>query len=441
MTESRPITLPAAWPFDVRRVPVFYGWIIWLLSTLGFLMSVPGQTMGMAVFTDPFMSAFGLSRTELSTAYFFGTLGSSLFLTRAGRWYDRHQARTMMAGASAVLGAVLVFISVIDRVVAPLQGALQSWTGFGLILLGYFGVRFAGQGVLTSASRNVLLVWFERRRGLVSGFRGVFVSLGFSAAPLLLALLIDAWGWRGALWVLAATVGGGFALLCLLAVRDTPESCGLLPDGVSAEHQAANPLPTPRSLTLDQARRSPVFWIYAGALSMHALFGTAVTFHIVDIFQVAGRTREEAFLYFVPQAIASTSVNMLGSWLADRAPLKPYLLIMLGGFVSGAFGLANLDTSWGYVLLVAGFGCGGGLWGVLSNLAFVRNFGRLHLGAISGLSTSLTVFASAMGPLLFSVGVDRFGTYDAAVWLCLVLNLALLAAAALIPQRERSADS
>ena len=43
-------------------------------------MSIPGQTMGMAVFADAFMEAFGLSRTELSTAYLLGTTGSALFL-------------------------------------------------------------------------------------------------------------------------------------------------------------------------------------------------------------------------------------------------------------------------------------------------------------------------------------------------------------------------
>ncbi len=430
------MTLPARWPFDVRRLPFFYGWAIWLLSTLGFLMSVPGQTMGMAVFTEAFMDAFGLSRTELSTAYFFGTMGSSLFLTRAGRWYDRHQARTMMAAASAVLGAVLLFISGIDVLVAGAGASPGGALAFGLILVGYFGVRFSGQGVLTSASRNVLLVWFERRRGLVSGIRGVFVSLGFSVAPLLLAMLIDVTGWRGALWVLAVVVGGGFALACLVGVRDTPESCGLFPDGVSAEQHAASPPLTAASLTLEQARRSPVFWIYAAALSMHALFGTAVTFHIVDIFDQAGRSREEAFFYFVPQAVVSTSVNLLASTLADRMALKPLLVIMLCGFVTGAFGLANLDADWGYVLLIAGFGCGGGLWGVLSNLAFVRNFGRVHLGAISGLSTSLTVFASAVGPVLFSVGVDLLGSYGSAVWLCLGLNVVLLAAAVVVRQRE-----
>jgi MFS transporter, OFA family, oxalate/formate antiporter len=436
LTRPAPITLPAHWPFDVRRVPFFYGWVIWVVSTVGFLMSVPGQTMGMAVFTDHFMAAFGLTRTELSTAYFFGTLGSSLFLTRAGRWYDRHQARTMLVAASVVLGGVLLFISSVDYLTAAMPAAWQGWAGFTLILLGYFGVRFSGQGVLTSAARNLLLVWFERRRGLVSGARGVFVSLGFSLAPLLLAMLIDGWGWRGALWVLAGVVGGVFAVAALLTVRDTPESCGLLPDGMSAEAHAAMAQRRVRSFTVEEARRSAVFWIYAAALSIHSLFGTAVTFHIVDVFQQAGRTATEAFRYFLPMAIVATTVNLASSWLADQTALKPFLLVMLGAFVAGAWGLLHLHADWGYWLLVAGFGAGGGLWGLLSNLAYVRNFGRLHLGAISGLSLSLTVFASAVGPLLFSVGLDWMASYDGAIWLCLVLNLGLLVAAIFIRHHE-----
>ncbi|MFU8814738.1 MAG: hypothetical protein ACNA7W_05295, partial [Pseudomonadales bacterium] len=185
-----------------------------------------------------------------------------------------------------------------------------------------------------------------------------------------------------------------------------------------------------------QARRSPVFWMYASALSMHALFGTAVTFHIVDIFESAGRTRVEAFAYFLPQAIVSLTVNLIASALADRMALKPLLVLMLAGFVLGAFGLLALQSTLGYWLLVAGFGLGGGLWGVLSNLGYVRNFGRLHLGEITGLSTALTVFASATGPLLFSLGVDWFASYAAAVTVCLVMNLVLLVAAAIIRHHE-----
>ena len=109
---------------------------------------------------------------------------------------------------------------------------------------------------------------------------------------------------------------------------------------------------------------------------------------------------------------------------------------MLACFVIGAFGLLNLSEAWGYWLLAFGFGAGGGLWGVNSNLAYIRFFGPLHLGEISGLSTSLTVFASAVGPAAFSLGLDYFGSYDAAVKICLVLLSALLCAATLLKQEE-----
>ncbi|MEM8768664.1 MAG: MFS transporter [Pseudomonadota bacterium] len=433
--------LPARWPFRVDRTPFFYGWVIWLLSTLGFLMSVPGQTMGMAVFTDPFIEAFELSRSELSFAYLCGTVGSAFLLTRAGRLYDRVGARIMVVGASVLLGLMVAYISLVDR----LGGAIAGWLGLTLgtvtlplVLVGYFGVRFAGQGVLTSASRNVLLLWFERRRGLVSGIRGVFVSLGFSVAPLLLALMIDAYGWRGALWLMAAALVFGFATVALLFLRNSPEEEGLLPDGravTEEDDSAARPAPVV-DRTLAEARRSASFWLYSGGLAIHALFGTAVTFHIVSIFAEAGRDRGEAFAYFLPSAIVSTSVNLIGSSLVDRRPLKPFLIVMLSAFFVGASGLMQLDTQLGYYLLIAGFGAGGGLWGVISNVAFIRLFGSLHLGEISGLNTSLTVFASAIGPFLFSLGYELTGAYLAAELLCAAAILALLVAAIAIRQPD-----
>ncbi|MCX2983165.1 MFS transporter [Halieaceae bacterium IMCC14734] len=420
------------WPFDIRRIPFFYGWVIWLVSTLGFLFSIPGQTMGMAVFTDALIDALGLTRTQLSMAYLIGTVGSALLLTRAGRWYDRWGGRTMTTLASLALALMLIYIAATAWLSEALGGSAP--VGFILIMIGYFGVRFFGQGVLTSASRNVLLVWFEKRRGLVSSVRGIFVSLGFSLAPLGLAALILTWGWSGALMGLALACAG-FAVFSYLLLRDSPASCGVLIDGATADDDTSESQ-TPPSTTLEDARRSPVFWIFALSLSIHALFGTAVTFHIISIFDGAGRTPEQAFAYFLPVAIAATSVNLLAGWLADSRRLKPFLVIMLGGFIMGAIGLLNLEADWGYWLLVAGFGGSGGLWSVISNLAFIRNFGPLHLGEISGLCTSIMVFASAIGPAMFSLGLDFFGTYAAAEYFCLLVLVLLLLAALVIPHRQ-----
>lgn len=429
--------LHADWPFPAARLPVYYGWVIAVVSTLGFLFSVPGQTMGMAVFADAFIAVTGLSRTELSFAYMLGTIASSLFLTRAGRLYDLYGPRLLMIGASLLLGASVAFVSLVDVVsgwIAPTLDMDVKVLAFALMVVGYFGVRFSGQGVMTSASRNMLLVWFERKRGLVSGTRGVVVSLGFSLAPLFLAFLIDRWGWREALWWLALIVGPGFAILCLVLIRDNPKVCGLSADNPEPSMAAGGQQVVQASYPLKEVRRNPVFWLYSMGLSIHALFGTAVTFHIVAIFSEAGRSRDEAFAYFIPQAVVSVVANLGASALADYTRLKPFLLVMLLSFTLGAAGLIYLEHAAGYWGLVLGFGVGGGLWAMLSNLAFIRHYGPRHLGEISGLNAALMVFASAIGPLLFSLAYDITGTFAAGPVLSIVALLALFMAAALIPQ-------
>ncbi len=75
--------LQSDWPFKAGRSPIYYGWIMAVVSTLGFLFSVPGQTMGMAVFADAFIDALDVPRTQLSLAYMIGTVASAAILTYA----------------------------------------------------------------------------------------------------------------------------------------------------------------------------------------------------------------------------------------------------------------------------------------------------------------------------------------------------------------------
>ena len=426
------------WPFNPNKVPFFYGWVVWSFSTLGILFSIPGQTMGLAVFTDSFIEVLGLTRTELSLAYLVGTVGSSLFLARAGRWYDLFGGRTMITISSLVLSLMIVYISFVDSLSTMLGGS--SFISFFLIMIGYFGVRFFGQGILTSCSRNVLLLWFVKKRGLVGGIRNVFVSLGFSIAPLFLAGLISLYGWRESLWILAALGGFGFSLMAFIFIRDNPQSCGMRADGVDSESQEEIQEEA-ESVTLHLVKRNPIFWIYSLSLSMHALFGTAIVFHIVSIFEEVGKGKAEAFSYFIPAAIFSTTSNLLASWAADKINLKPILIIMLLSFCVGSLGFINLEKDWGFWVLAFGFGVGGGLWGVISNLTFIRFFGPKHLGEISGFSTSLTVFASAIGPAAFSLGYDYFGNYAAPAKICLGFLIILLLFSVFLDHKEEKKES
>ena len=80
-------------PISPRRVPFFYGWVLMIVGGLGFIMSAPGQTYGIAPFTEPLIDALDISRVSLSKAYMLGTMASACLLIYAGKLYDRLGAR------------------------------------------------------------------------------------------------------------------------------------------------------------------------------------------------------------------------------------------------------------------------------------------------------------------------------------------------------------
>ena len=206
LSEAPPAQQSANRPFAPARLPFFYGWVILAVATVGVVASIPGQTMGVSVFTDPLVRATGLSRLELSNAYLVGTITSGLCLPYGGRLLDRLGARIVGVGACLGLGLTLVLLSSIDLLANPLEPSLGPWAALVLLALGFTALRFTGQGMLTMVSRNLIGKWFEKRRGLASSLSGVFVAFGFASAPLFFSFWISASGWRGAWRGLAALV-------------------------------------------------------------------------------------------------------------------------------------------------------------------------------------------------------------------------------------------
>ncbi len=419
-------------PFAPKRFPIFYGWPVLIAGTVGVIMSVPGQTMGVSVFTDSLLTALAITRGQLSVAYMFGTLGSALLLPYAGRLYDRFGARISAAFASACLALVLFLLSQSDRVAGCAASALgmgSTTAAFIVILPAFLFLRFSGQGVLTLSSHNMIAKWFDRRRGTVCGISGVFTALGFSSAPLVLDYAIRSLGWRGAWMAMAAFAGVGFMPMVVVFFRDNPQECGLEPDGCAVPEimTEAQRKPIP-DRTLSQARITAIFWIFSLTFSLSALYTTGLTFHIVSIFETAGMTRTQAVSIFLPASAVAVIIHLLGGWLSDRVALTRLLALMLTGLALSMTGLALLAPGWPVLLIVVGNGLSGGLFSLLSAVAWAKYFGLRHLGAISGFNMSIVVLHSALGPILFSQSLSWTGGYQAAGVLTLLAAFLLLAA-------------
>jgi len=454
LTRSR--VLNPNFPFAPRQSPIFYGWIILIVTTLGVIMSLPGQTAGVSVFTDHLIAATGLSRLSLSNAYLIGTLTSGLLLPFGGSFIDRIGARFIVVGASLWLALTLVYLSFSDRLALSLSNTLpleSSTIAFVLLCLGFVNLRFSGQGMLTLVSRTTLGKWFDRRRGMASGTAGIFVSFGFSAAPLLLSFFIDGFGWRGAWLSLAAIVGIGMGSLGWLFYRDNPEECGLVMDGAAdrrivndvpvstVAQPSSEPLPTSatRDFTRSEALRTLAFWAVTLALASQALCMTGVTFHIVDIGATVGLLEKQTVGLFLPIGILSTVTGYAVGLLSDRVPLKLLFIVMMIFESVGIAGMAHLDNPALRIVTIIALGICGGFFGTLSTVTMPQYFGRTHLGAIAGVEMMVLVMASAIGPSLLASFNAIFGSYRFGLYLCAAIPLAIILL--LLPSRNPQPQS
>ncbi len=420
----------ANFPFNPGKWPFFYGWMILLWGSMGIVMSIPGQTMGVSVFTDHLLANLHISRDQLSLAYMFGTIFSSFLLPWAGMLYDKIGVRPVAMGASIGLGIILLVLSKINVIVFDLLHFEQTVFIVIVMVLIFFMLRFFGQGVLTIVSRNMMAQWFDKRRGFATGFGNVFVSLGFSAAPIFLNKLIDIKSWDGAYLSLAIMVGIIFPFVILIFFRNKPEDSGLLPDGdyTMSERKKKLLFPVKKEFTLKEALNNYAFWVFALMLAMHGLYVTGITFHVISIFKEAGLPASEAITIFLPISVTAIIFTLFSSSLSDFIQLK-YLLILKGfGAILSLLGLILLGQ-WppAIYFLIIGTGIMSGLFSVITTVTWPRYFGREHLGAISGHATMLIVFGSSLGPILFSGSLTYFGSYETAGWICLGMYLLLVA--------------
>lgn len=419
-------------PFQVSKFPFFYGWVILAAGTIGILMSIPGQTMGVAVFTESLLSDLQINRNSLSLAYLVGTLGSGLIITRAGKLYDKYGARVMAFIAGVMLGLMLVYLTRVDRLAASLEKL--EWLSpalitFVLLALGFWGIRFFGQGLLTMVSRNMVMKWFNRRRGLANAVLGIFSALGFSIAPKLLDHIIQRLEWRGAWIFLAILVGIVFAIFVVFIFRDNPEDCGCVADGkLGAVKKSRRPPSLPdHDYTLLEARKTIAFWAFTLGLSLSALYISGLTFHVVSVFEASGLTRAQGLGIFIPTSLIAVGIQFLGGYASDYIRLKFLLVLFALGMVISIVGLVMLGgNDLAYWMIICGNGVVWGLYTVLIGVTWPRFYGLKHLGAISGFSLSWTVIGSALGPYMFSLSMELTGSYDLVAWICLAIAVFLV---------------
>lgn len=405
----------------IAATPFYYGWVILVIGTLGLLMMGPSQGFTVSLFLDFWVQDLGLSRSAIALFYGIATLGASVLLPLSGRLVDRFGSRAMVVVTSLSLAVACVLL-------ANVRGAAS-------LILGALALRLAGFGSLQIASNNVIAQWFIQRRGLAMGVAGQSLSLGLLIYPWLGEWMIDAWGWRSAWLGFGLLTAAVMTPLGWLFFRDSPEQYGLEPDGL-ATGTFRQKVPED-NWRLEEARRTPAFWVFFAAFSAITLVMAGVVFHQFALFAQRGFPREVVVQVFQVVALFTMLGNIVMGRLVDR--YSPRKLVAAGtGFLLLSLAVVQVMSTGLHTLVFASLiGLAGGSFRVLDATVWPYYFGRLHLGSIRGTTMVGTMAGTAIGAYPLGLSIDFLGSYGPALGLYMGL-LALMCAAVLLtgpPQR------
>ena len=403
----------------IQKIPFFYGWVIFVVGTIGLTMTSPGQTYAVSIFIEHFINDLGLTRSLVSTLYTVGTLTGSFALPFVGRQIDKRGPRIMVLLISVGFGLACIYMGFVQNAV--------------MLGLGFVAIRMLGQGSLSVVSQNVINQWWVRRRGMIMGVAGLFFALlGLGLFPNLINWLIPLYTWRTTYMILGAILLLFMAPLGAFFFRGLPEKYGLHPDGVSKQDETvetetavSTTALNEEAWTTSEAIRTPAFWNVSLGMASIAMLSTGLFFHMISIFDDNQLSATVAASVYVPIAVTTALVNLVGGYLMDRiAPrylLATALLLQAICLWMVQF-LAGVEIAFLYGMVL---GATSGLSRIVSSVIYADYFGRRHLGSIAGLVTPIGVAGTAFGPLLFGVGRDVMGSYNTVLILSAIIPLLL----------------
>jgi MFS family permease len=374
------------------------------------LMITMGARQSMGLFLSPINTSTGLGIVTLSLALAIGQFVWGAIQPVAGALADRHGTRPVLLGGIVVLA--------IGTALTPFMSS-----SIGMIVsLGLLSAIGSGAGsfsVLIGAAAQRLSV---EQRGTASGVINAGGSLGqFVFAPLS-QKLIQAFGWMGALWSLAAITLAAIPLI-----------------GFVAGKRGARPAPAKEDKGIAHAVRTAM--ADRNYLLLNLGFFTC-GFHIAFL---VTHLPGEVDLCGLPPTVASWSIaiiglaNIVGSLLSgasvSRFRSKNTLAAMyFSRAVLVALYLVAPKTEWTFYLFAFGLGL---TWlsTVPPTAAIVgKLFGVRYLATLFGFALLGHQIGGFLGAYLGGLAIANTGNYQ---WMWYAdIALALMAAAANLPIRE-----
>lgn len=319
-----------------------YRWVIVVATAAMLAIAMGVMVNGISVFFTPLQFEFHWDRGSVSLINFAGLVGLAMGGIVMGRIADLTSTRRVSLFGAGVFGLCMLV-------------AAHADTLWQLCTL-FFVAGFLGAGALFAPLIANVGSWFGTGAGLALGITAAGQALGQGGVPFGTAILIDTFGWRGAL-----TVIGVIALVVLvplaMLVRQPPTLSQVQASGQSGALDSSSvALPT----------GMVILWLSAAVLFCCTCMSVPLM-HLVPLIQDCGYSAEEASsVAFLMLTVAVAGRVAFGK-LADMIGAIPaYLLasfwqtVLVIGFIQ----IQGLNTFYGFAAIF-GFGYAGVMTGLL----------------------------------------------------------------------------
>ena len=325
---------------------------------------------GFGVFILPIAEDTGWDRRSIAAVVAPVALVNGLMSPLVGVLTDRFGPRSVLTVSSVTTGVGLAGIGLTS-------GSLSAFVA-AVVLASILG------GAQTGVPYTQVVVgWFNARRGLALGAMLSFVGLGIASVPPMLSLIIATWGWRSA-FVMAGLATMLVTLpIALFLIRDPPAR---RPGGEGEGH------------TVREAMMTPSFWLMLGAFFMNYLVAAAGSISLPVILADRGVPTGNAAVILSVVGGAFIVARLGFGALLDRFPPVPLTSLVFLAPAAGHLLLASSGGPFPAGLSAIMFGLALGAEGDAMGYLLAQRFGTKHFGKIYGINYFAFTLGAGLGP-------------------------------------------
>ena len=365
------------------------------------LFSGFGQTFLIALFV-PFLSEkFQLSNGAFGSLYGLATLCSGFALTILGKAIDKYALRYYTAFTILLLATSLMLMGFASHV--------------AVLFISLFGMRLAGQGLMTHISITTMSRHFHATRGKALSITSLGHPMGEALFPVLISTVIYSWGWQEALLVNAVVL----LLIVLPYVSRAKFFQSYKTHNASADTAQV-------TWTQRQLLKSKVFYKMAPNSFVLSMITTAVFFYQVQFSQFKGWSPQWFATCFIAYAVANSASMLISGTLVDRFSARRIFPYYLLPFAIGLALVILFNDPWIVPLFLVLTAISVGLGSTIKSAIQAEMFGTNSLGAVRSLFGMIIVLSTAVGPALFGLLLDIGFTFDQVLMASLVVVIGVM---------------